>query len=45
VKKKFFEMAVVELLEYKIIIVCIYRSPDGILIFFKKVGPNWVGFS
>jgi hypothetical protein len=27
-EEKIFEMAVIELLEYKIIVVCIYRLPD-----------------
>jgi hypothetical protein len=28
-EEKNFEMAAIELLEYKITVVCIYRSPDG----------------
>jgi hypothetical protein len=37
-KEKDFEMSVVELLDYKIILVCVYRSPDSdFYIFLSKL--------
>jgi hypothetical protein len=30
-------MSIVELLDYKIVLVCIYRSPDGELHLFLKI--------
>jgi hypothetical protein len=36
---KDFEMSIVELLDSNIVLVCIYRSPDGdIHLFLKKIG-------
>jgi hypothetical protein len=35
-KEKVFEMSVVELLNYKVVVVCIYRSPDGDFYKFLK---------
>jgi hypothetical protein len=34
--EKEFEMSVIELVDFKLIIVCIYRLPDGEFNIFKK---------
>jgi hypothetical protein len=42
-KEKDFEMPIVELLDYKIVLECSYRSPDGIFHIFlkkKKIGTS-----
>jgi hypothetical protein len=36
-KEKDFEMSIVELVDLKIVLVCIYRSPDGDFQLFKKI--------
>jgi hypothetical protein len=35
-KEKDFEMSIVELVDYKIVLMCIYRSPDGDFRIFLK---------
>jgi hypothetical protein len=36
VRKKIFEMSIVEFFDYKIVLMCIYRSPDGDFHIFLK---------
>ena len=37
-EEKNFEVSVTELVEYAVIVICIYRSPDGIIdTFFNKL--------